>query len=570
VDTQTLKNMSLDDLQDLVDYLREELENLVNFVHAQEQELTIQAQTVSQLQDKLFDTTGEELSEIKTKLAQEQEKAKMLEETLIGQYRNLHKREVDFKEHLYILLEKKGLLHISEDEVRSDLKLILALLEQQEKPEELVTPVSKSSQSKKWLIILGAIALLLLGGGIIYYLSQRTTEITEEVVPVETEIVRTAVTALGRIEPSGEVIKIAAPPTLGAGAKVAQLLIKTGDQVKAGQVVAVLEDYPAKEAMLKVAQQEVEVTRRNLAIIQAGAKTGEINAQKATINRLEAQLNSEMVAREANLNRLKARLARETEVQEATIARLQSELNNAQLEFARYQQLVNDGVMSSSELDTRRTTLETAQESVKEAQANLQRIRDTLTQEIAESLALKNQANETLLLQIAEAKANLERIQEIRPVDVAKAESQVQKAIASLRQQEAELELSTIKAPIAGQIIKIHSNPGEAINIQTGLAELGQTQQMVVVAEVYESDITKVKVGQPATMTSESGAFDAELQGTVSEIGWQVGKKDVLSSDPAASVDVRVIEVKIALDPESTQIVSGLTYAKVIVRIFTE
>jgi HlyD family secretion protein len=139
-----------------------------------------------------------------------------------------------------------------------------------------------------------------------------------------------------------------------------------------------------------------------------------------------------------------------------------------------------------------------------------------------------------------------------------------------LKQQEKELELSTIKAPVAGQILKIHANPGEAINTETGIAEIGQTAQMMVVAEVYESDITKVKIGQEVEMTSESGAFDTPLKGKVREIGWQVGKKDVLDSDPAADVDVRIIEVKIQLDSASSRIVSNLTYGKVIVKIFMD
>ena len=90
---------------------------------------------------------------------------------------------------------------------------------------------------------------------------------------------------------------------------------------------------------------------------------------------------------------------------------------------------------------------------------------------------------------------------------------------------------------------------------------------MMVVAEIYESDIGKVRLGQKAAITSEGGAFAGELKGTVSEIGLKIGKRDVLDTDPAADVDVRVVEVKIILDPESSRRVSGLTYAKVVVKI---
>ncbi len=68
---------------------------------------------------------------------------------------------------------------------------------------------------------------------------------------------------------------------------------------------------------------------------------------------------------------------------------------------------------------------------------------------------------------------------------------------------------------------------------------------------------------------SDNGAFSGELKGTITEIGRKIGKKDVLNTDPAADVDARVVEVKIALPPEYSQRVSGLTYAKVVVEIKT-
>jgi HlyD family secretion protein len=566
VDTQTLKNMSLSELQESVDHLREDLEKLINFVHAQEQELTIQIQCVSQLQEQIPQTSQSELPQLKADLADQQEKAKMLEETLIGQYRNLHKREVIFKQYLLALLEKQGLLQFTENGENLDLKLILGLLDQQEK---LPTSDKKTTSflQQKWFIPSLIIVFLFIIGTLVYTLKILPNQSTPEVTPVVKLPEKTAVTALGRIEPSGEVVKISAASSR-EGAKMGELLVKEGDMVESGQIVAILDDFAKKQATLRVAQEEIKVAKANLAIIKAGAKQGEINAQIATINRLKAQLKTEIQAKQANISRLKAQLTTETLAQEANLSRLQSQLKNAQLEFKRYEKLVLEGVIRASELDTRRTTLETAEESVKEAQANLQRIGQTLTEQIREAQALNDQSIETLTLQIREAEANLAKIEEVRGVDIVKGETELQKTQAFLQQQEADLELSKIKAPTKGQILKIHAYPGENINTETGIAELGQTQQMMVVAEVYESDIGKVKIGQEATMTSESGAFDSEIKGTVREIGWQVGKKDVLSSDPAADVDVRVVEVKIQLNPESSKLVSNLTYGKVIVKIF--
>jgi len=124
-------------------------------------------------------------------------------------------------------------------------------------------------------------------------------------------------------------------------------------------------------------------------------------------------------------------------------------------------------------------------------------------------------------------------------VDVAKAE---------LRIAQAALDLDTVRAPVTGEVIKIHARRGERVGID-GIAELAETDRMYAVAEVYETDIGRVKLGQRATM--KSPALDEPLAGTVDRIGMKIGKLDVLDTDPAARTDARVVEVEIKLDESS-------------------
>ncbi|MEM8673083.1 MAG: HlyD family efflux transporter periplasmic adaptor subunit, partial [Cyanobacteria bacterium P01_G01_bin.67] len=124
-------------------------------------------------------------------------------------------------------------------------------------------------------------------------------------------------------------------------------------------------------------------------------------------------------------------------------------------------------------------------------------------------------------------------------------------------------------APKDGQIVKITTYPGEIVG-EDGVVEFAQTSKMMVVAEIYESDIAKVKVGQTATIKSETGAFEGKVTGKVSQIGLKIGKQDVLNTDPAADVDSRVLEVKIHLDPQTSERVAHLTNSKVIVKISSE
>ena len=69
---------------------------------------------------------------------------------------------------------------------------------------------------------------------------------------------------------------------------------------------------------------------------------------------------------------------------------------------------------------------------------------------------------------------------------------------------------------------------------------------MYAVAEVYETDVRRVRVGQPATVRSP--ALAEELRGRVERVGSMVFKNDVLGIDPTADKDSRVVEVRVRLD----------------------
>lgn len=77
-------------------------------------------------------------------------------------------------------------------------------------------------------------------------------------------------------------------------------------------------------------------------------------------------------------------------------------------------------------------------------------------------------------------------------------QAEVKSAIAAVKQAEADLALSYVRAPITGEILKIHTHPGETINSK-GIVEIGGTNRMVIVAEILEEDISKVRIRQTAT-----------------------------------------------------------------------
>lgn len=344
---------------------------------------------------------------------------------------------------------------------------------------------------------------------------------------VETAPTIQQVTALGRLEPAAEVIKVSVPATL-SNDRVAELLVQRGDSVKAGQVIAIMDSQDRLQNALLEAQAQVKVVQAELAKVKAGAKSGEIAAQEAEIVRFEEELKGEIAT------------------QQATIARWQAEVRTANTDYNRYLSLYREGAIAAAELDRNRLALETAQAQLNEAKAKQDKSVDTLRE------------------QIRQARATLDKIAEVRPVDVQAAQAEVYRASAALKKTKADLAEAYIRAPIAGRILDIYAQPGEVVG-EEGIVELGQTSQMQVVAEVYQTNISKILEGQQAIITSES--FPSQLRGTVRLVGLQVVQQEVTSGEPGENLDRKVIEVRIRLNPEDSQRVANLTNLQVQVAI---
>lgn len=141
---------------------------------------------------------------------------------------------------------------------------------------------------------------------------------------------------------------------------------------------------------------------------------------------------------------------------------------------------------------------------------------------------------------------------------VVAAEKEIDVARARLVRHRAEHERSRLYSPIDGLVLKVLARPGELIYLD-GLLELGAVDKMYVVAEVYETDVRRVRVGQRATVTSD--ALAQPLGGVVEFIRLKVQKHDEIGTDPAARKDARIVEVEILLDDATA--VTGLTNLQV-------
>ncbi|BBD57937.1 ABC transporter, membrane fusion protein, devB homolog [Nostoc sp. HK-01] len=388
---------------------------------------------------------------------------------------------------------------------------------------KLGRPISRQSIFRPPFFIATIVSLTVIGSSIFTVLKFRETANQRAQIPVVLLPEIKTVTALGRIEPKGKLIKLSAATSTEVS-RVEQLLINEGDKVKAGQVIAILDNRDRLEAAFKEAQEQVKVAQANLNRIQAGAKRGEVAAQTAKIASLEAERQGNIAS------------------QTLTVARLQAEVANAVIENNRYQTLFKEGAISVSQRDSKRLNLETAQKTLQEAQTQLKRIQASSQQ------------------QLKEATATLDQITDVPKVDVEAAQAEVNRAIATMNRAKVNLQQAYVRSRQDGQVIEIHAQPGELIG-NDGIADIGQTSQMYVVAEVYESDIGKVSPGQKVQIVGDF--LPIELQGTVERKGLQVRRQNLVNTDPLSNIDNRVVEVHIRLDQASCQKAATLSNLQV-------
>jgi len=311
------------------------------------------------------------------------------------------------------------------------------------------------------------------------------------------------VTALGRLEPETEVVEI----NVTQGSRIERVLVKEGQKVASGAPLAFVDGHGEMEAARDLAAKQLEEAERRYGVETAHGEAAVTAA------------------------RLKVRQAEEgtrkmVEGQEAIVRGSKAARDKAQLDLDRAVRLRKDGVVSVSDLDGASLAERQAAERFTDEEANLARVR----------------TNFDLELQMARA--------DLRSAETGLSQAQLALQIGSMRESlklaEARLERTVVRAPFAGEILKILTHSGESVG-KYPLLKMGDTAAMFVVAEVYETDAGLVRPGQRATVTSKAFPNDT-LGGRVERISSIIHKKDVLSVDPTTDADARVLEARIRLD----------------------
>ena len=189
---------------------------------------------------------------------------------------------------------------------------------------------------------------------------------------------------------------------------------------------------------------------------------------------------------------------------------------------------------------------------------------DELVKTINDEIALKKDQIKRYELALSKDAYSFVQLSQ-RKDELLKLQKQKINLIGDKKNIEIDLFNSKLRSPIDGFILEINTRVGERPKNE-GIMDIGSSQNMEALIEVYESDIDRVFISQNVELISENGGFKETLKGKVIRISPQVKQRKVLSTDPTGDADSRIIEVLVKLDKESIDLVQNYAGMKVIAR----
>jgi multidrug resistance efflux pump len=282
-----------------------------------------------------------------------------------------------------------------------------------------------------------------------------------------------------------------------AGGRVAEVLIREGELVRAGQVLVRLE-APELEAQRDQWLARVEATTAALERTRCGARAEEREAAEAAAEAAQARYDRlKAGSRVEEIRQAEAELKRE----EASLELAQSELRRNERTFAR--SASSEADLDSARAEDRRSVARTAA-----ARARLELLlAGSRKEDVDEAAAeLRRARANALLLQ----RGN-------RPEDIAEAEATLAEARGKLHEVEAELREASVRAPEQAVVEVLGVRKGDVVAPNQTVVRVLRADDLWVKVYVPETDLGRVRLGQKVEVTVD-GYSGKHFGGTVEQI----------------------------------------------------
>lgn len=330
--------------------------------------------------------------------------------------------------------------------------------------------------------------------------------------------------------------------------------VKVGSVVKKGDLLVALNT--------DVLNRQAAQARASIQAAQAMVAKAQNQLRSVDVNVLNLGLDNARVAlentRRSYQNALNAYNSGQGLIsQSAEVARVS--LNNAQMAFANAQSnynrvlsAYNGGRATLAEVQQASAALTSASAAYDMAQAQYQTaIRQSDSERVNSRAQLDNARAALNSAEAAYALASAQRSQSLAPAssaDIQSASAQVAAASASLQIVQAQIAQSILRAPINGKVVAVNAKPAELSGMGQPVVVLETAGEFKVEANISETELSKVKVGQ-ATQITFDALPNVTAEGTVAAI------------DPAATIVLGVVNYKatILFNQPIADLLSSLT-----------
>ena len=295
---------------------------------------------------------------------------------------------------------------------------------------------------------------------------------------------RPQASADGAIRVSGNIEVTEAEVSFKIPGRVVERLVSEGETVKAGQVVARLDDSESvREVSLRRA--EVAAAEAVLAELEAGSRPEEIAQAEGAVRQAQARL-AELEA---------GSRPEEIASAQAAVESARADQLRWQSEFDRISRLHEQGVVSAQLLDSVRSSRDMTREQLRTAEQQSSLVREGPRQEqIEQARAALQQAEARLAL--VRAGPRRERI--------AQARARLEQARQALAAAETRLTFTVVSAPLTGVVLSENIEPGEFVAAGTPVVTVGELANVWLRAFINETDLGRVKLGQTARVTADT------------------------------------------------------------------
>jgi RND family efflux transporter MFP subunit len=373
----------------------------------------------------------------------------------------------------------------------------------------------------RWKIIgISLVLLVLAGSAACNPFGGDEEEVSQQLVEVVRGDLTITVSGSGNVKASRE-----ARLSFGSGGRVAQILVKEGDWVSQGEVLAKLD---TKSLELAKTQAEVALSQAEVALSQA----------KLTQQTAEFELETTLDKKDSlELALLNAQIALKTAKYNLDVAKdvyRWPEVEEAQAEVDKAKSLVQYAIdgLANATTDAERATWSNF---LARAQANLDAVEAKLKAQLAgydtEEVAIKKMEVQAAEMAVAQAQKNLDQLAEeialkelkveAAKLSVAQAQHSVELAQKSLEEAQRQLDEAVLTAPFAGVIAGVYVKEGDLIPTPTmapkPIIYLIDPAQMELIIELDEIDVPEVKLGQEAVISIDA-LPDKEFIGKITAI----------------------------------------------------